>query len=265
MGRPSGKSELPWWWVRLLTSKMVDENDARLKRIGKFDSEMLKKYLECIDFSTFGKSFGDYNSGAKIPVPAGSDFSVGGENLASRVKMAKSFDGLNVLTTSRAQDIEQIMALLIIRGSINPNNLEGTVVDFGMGTGPGAYVLKQYGGNVTGVDSSKSGIQMAIEEGILPRERALVQDGFEYVRSLQPDSLDLVAAFMMHSRFPHERLYQESQRVLKPEGQLLITGGLVELKDELMRAVGSYGKIEDVITVHGDETYGSVAFTYTKR
>jgi len=231
----------------------------------KIDPEILKKYLEGIDFNTFGKGFCNSDSGAKTPFPAGSDFSVSGENLASRVKMAKSFDGLNVLTKSRAQDIEQIMALLIMRGSINPDNLEGTVVDFGMGTGPGAYVLNQYGGNITGVDSSESGVQRAIEEGILPRERALVQDGFKYLRSLQPDSLNLVAAFMMHKGFPHERLYQESQRVLKSGGQLLITGGLVELKDELQRTVGRYGKVEDVITVHGDTTLGNVAFTYMKR
>ena len=229
------------------------------------DPEILKKYLEGIDFSTFEKGFGNYVSDAEMSFPASPDFSVGGKNLASRVKMAKSFDGLNVLTTSRAKDIEQIMALLIMRGSINPDNLEGAVVDFGMGTGPGAYVLNQYGGNVTGVDSSESGVQRAIEEGILPRERALVQDGFKYLRSLQPDSLNLVAAFMMHKGFPHERLYQESQRVLKSGGQLLITGGLVELKDELQRTVGRYGKVEDVITVHGDTTLGNVAFTYMKR
>ena len=77
--------------------------------------------------------------------------------------------------------------------------------------------------------------------------------------------MDLVAAYMMHRGFPHERLYHESHRVIKSGGQLLITGGLVELKDELQRTVGRYGKVEDVITVHEDMTLGNVAFTYTKR
>lgn len=227
----------------------------------KIDPDLFKKYLEGIDWTNLKKDSGmGLDTGMNPQINSYNE-----RDLAKRVKMGASFDGLNVLTKSRAQDIEQIMALLIIRDSINQDNLEGTVVDFGMGTGPGAYVLNQYGGNITGVDSSESGVQIAIEEGILPRERALVQDGFEYLRSLQPDSLNLVAAFMMHKGFPHERLYQESQRVLKSGGQLLITGGLVELKDELQRTVGRYGKVEDVITVHGDTTLGNVAFTYMKR
>jgi len=185
--------------------------------------------------------------------------------LAARVKMAKSFDGLNVFTKGRARDIEQLMALLILRGSVDPDNLEGTTLDFGMGVGSaGAYVLNQYGGNVTGVDSSQSGVERAIKEGILPKERALVQDEFEYLRSLQPNSLNFVVAFWRARGFPHQRLCAESERVLKPKGQLLITGGLVELKDELQRTVGMYGKVEDVMTFRGDITLGNVAFTYTK-
>ncbi len=218
----------------------------------KIDPELFRKYLEGFNSPTSGE----------FPFKQ----KLSGRDLASRVKMAESFNGLNVLTASRAKDIEQIIALLIMRGSVNPDNLGGTVVDFGMGTGPGAYVLNQYGGNVTKVDSSISGVQKAIEEGILPRDRALVQDGFEYLRGLQPESLDFVAAFMMHRGFPHERLYLESPRVLKSGGQLLITGGLVELKDELVRTVGRYGKVEDIITVHDDATLGNVAFTtYTKK
>ncbi len=217
----------------------------------KIDSELFRKYLEGFNSPASGElSFKQKPSE---------------RDLASRVKMAKSFDGLDVLTASRAKDIEQIIALLIMRGSVNPDNLGGTIIDFGMGTGSGAYVLNQYGGNVTGVDSSESRVQRAIGEGILPKEKALVQDGFEYLRSIQPDSLDLIAAFMMHKGFPHQRLYNESQRVLKSRGQLVITGGLVELKNELQRMVGRYGKVEDVIMAHDNVTLGDVAFTYTKK
>ena len=234
----------------------------------KIDPDLIKKYLEGLDLSKFKGDFGSdsYSNPPDYGMqPRNSDFSMGGENLAVRVKMAKSFDGLNVLTTSRSKDIEQIMALLIMRCSVNPDNLEGNVLDFGMGTGPGSYVLNQYGGNVTGVDSSESGVKRAIEERILPAERALVQDGFEYLGGLQPAGLDFIGAFMMHSGFPHERLYRASERVLKSGGQLLITGGLVELKNELQRTVGRYGKVEDVITVHDNAILGNVAFTYTKR
>jgi SAM-dependent methyltransferase len=234
----------------------------------KIDPEQLKKYLEGLDLSKFKEDFSSapYSNPPDYGIqPRNTDFSLGGENLAARVKMAKLFDGLNILTASRAKDIEQIMALLIMRGSVNPDILEGNVLDFGMGTGPGSYVLNQYGANVTGVDSSESGVKRAIEEGILPADRALVQDGFKYLEGLQPASLDFLGAFMMHSGFPHERLYQASERVLKSGGQLLITGGHTELKNELQRTVGRYGKVEDVITVHDDATLGNVAFTYTKR
>ena len=152
-----------------------------------------------------------------------------------------------------------------MRGSINPDNLSGEVIDFGSGTGGGAYVLQQYGGNVTGVDFPNSGIETAVNEGILTRDKAVIADGFQYLAGLKPESVDFISAFMMHSGFPHQRLYQESQRALKKGGQLLITGGLVELKDELQRTVGRLGKVEDVITVHEDgKTYGNCAFIYTK-
>ena len=219
----------------------------------KKDPDPFKRYIEGLDL------------GMPSPFLLGSDVSMGGENLVKRVKMVQSFDGLNVLTTFRAKDIGQIMALLIMRGLVNPDTLEGNVVDFGMGTGPGAYVLNHYGGNITGVDPSETLVQTAIEEGILPKDRALVQDGFAYLNGLQPASLDFIGAFMMCHRFPHVKLYEESERVLKSGGQLLITGGLIELKKELQSTVGRYGKIEDVITVHDDDILGNVAFIYTKR
>ncbi|GEM_PF-5542543 len=185
-------------------------------------------------------------------------------HLAKRVKLGASCEGLNVFTKFRAQDIEQILTLLIMRGDVNPDNLEGEVLDFGMGTGAGAYILNRYGGNVTGVDTSNGSVQTAIEEKILPAERAFVKDGFEYLTGLQPESLDFVAAFMMQSGFSHQRLYHEADRVLKQDGQLLITGGLMELKAEFQRDIGGLGKVQDVITFYEDKTLGNVAFTYKK-
>jgi len=193
------------------------------------------------------------------------DFSMKEKKLAPRVRMAESFDGLNVFTTSRAKDIEQILMSLIMGGSMNPDNLEGNVVDFGMGSGPGSYILNQYEGNVTGVDLSEVGVKTAIEEGILPADRALVQDGFKYLRGVKPASLDFIGAFMMHSGFSYKRLCQEAQRALKLGGQLLITGGLTELKDELQGTVGKYGKVEEVTTVIEDTILRNVAFTYTNK
>ena len=171
---------------------------------------------------------------------------------------------MNRFTTARANEIEQLVALLIMRDLINPDNLEGAVVDFGTGFGAGAYILNQYGGTVTGVDSLESGVQRVIEEGILPADRALVKDGFEYLGSLQPASINFIGAFMMQNEFPHRKLYRESQRVLKPGGQLLITGGTTELKAELHREVGRYGTVEEVVTFDDTSTYYQIAFIYTQ-
>jgi|SRR3989338_1944291 len=194
----------------------------------------------------------------------GNGLSVPNKGLVLEARAETSFDQLDDFTKLRAQTINQIMDFLIMIRSINPHNLEGAVLDFGMGIGPGAYVLQQYGGYVTGVDSAFYSVQRTIDQGILPIGKAYFKDGFEYLRSLQPDSLNLIAAFKMHKRFPHKRLYLESRRVLKPKGQLLITGELVELKEELQRTVGKYGKVENLVT-NGDTTLKEVAFIYTKR
>tara|TARA_Y100000310_G_scaffold335631_2_gene418142 strand:+ start:1068 stop:1793 length:726 start_codon:yes stop_codon:yes gene_type:complete len=240
--------------------------------VGRFKS---KKYGESaryfdltkyFDYSIFGYDIAttNPNPGLTIPESAISPKVDKGE-LAKRIKLGASFEGLNAFTKFRADDIEQMITILIMWGSINPDNLEGQVLDFGMGSGPGAYILSQYGNNVTGVDTCEYGVRKAIEENILPAERAIVQDGFQYLTGLQPESLDFVAAFMMHAGFPHQKLCQEAYRVLKPKGQLLITGGLKELKAELQRTVGAYGKIEDVATVHEENILANVAFTYTKK
>lgn len=186
------------------------------------------------------------------------------QKLAGRVKMYASLEGLNVFIASRVRDLEQLIALLIMRGSINPDNLEGDVLDFGTGTGAGAYILKQYGGNVTGVDIYKEIIATTVKEGILPQERAIVKDGFQYLAGLEAGSLDFISAFMMQCEFPFERLYSEAKRVLRPSGQLLITVSRTESKDELQRYIGGYGKVEDVLTLHDDTMFGNYAFTYTK-
>ncbi len=184
---------------------------------------------------------------------------------AKKIKLGATCTGLDPLTAWRARDIETILALLITNGSINPDNLSGNVIDFGTGTGPGAYILQQYGGTVTGVDTERFGIETAIQQRILPPERAIVQNGFEYLSTLQPNSVDFIAAFMMHSGFPHARLYHEANRVLKPKGQLLINGGLTELELELIQTVSQYGKIEQTIVPSGDKILGYVNFISTKK
>lgn len=61
-----------------------------------------------------------------------------------------------------------------------------------------------------------------------------------------------------------QRLVQEATRVLKKEGQLLINGGITELKSELQQSVGSSGKMEDVILEWDGKWLGYCNFVYTK-
>src|SRR3989338_11575582 len=107
---------------------------------------------------------------------------------ARRAKVGASCNGLNEFTTARVRDIEKIIALLSMRGSVNPDNLGRNALDFGMGDGAGAYVLQQYGGKVTGVDKNERSVTRAVSQGILLAERAIVQDGFQYLASLPPTS-----------------------------------------------------------------------------
>ena len=185
---------------------------------------------------------------------------------ARRAKVGASCNGLNEFTTARVRDIEKIIALLIMRGSVNPDNLGRNALDFGMGCGAGAYVLQRYGGNVTGVDTTEIGVASAVSEGILPQERALVQDGFHYLSSLPPDSLNFISAFMMQGGFPHNTLCSQAERVLQKGGQLIINGGITELATELQTAVGHLGRMDKIYLPAS--TPGSVrgycVFTYTK-
>ena len=90
----------------------------------KIDPDLLRKYIAGIDLTKLRTDVGNYGFGSEFDDAASPRISPHNErDLAKRAKIGASFDGLNVLTKSRAQDIEQIMALLIMRGSVNHDNL----------------------------------------------------------------------------------------------------------------------------------------------
>ena len=206
----------------------------------------------------------DYYVNLGLQKPLTTDRQPDKSALAKRVKLNIPCEGFDTYVEFRVQDIEQIIALLIVNNSINPDNLAGDVVDFGTGTGAGAYVLKHYGATIKAVDVPRRGLETALEQGLLTPDQIVEGDGFEYLATLPDQSRNFIAAFMMPRGFPHRHLYHQAQRILKTGGQLLITGGKLELQGELKTVLGSYGKIESLTTIRGDKTLGSVAFTYTK-
>jgi SAM-dependent methyltransferase len=133
--------------------------------------------------------------------------------------------GLNEFNVCRAKDVASALAVLLYNDLIKIQNLRGKIIDFGCGSGASSHVLKQYGGNVVGVDNNHNGVKQAIKEGILTSESSYIGDGFEYLNEkVQPASIDLLSAFRIMRDLPIMHLYDCANRVLKRGGQLLITG-----------------------------------------
>lgn len=132
---------------------------------------------------------------------------------------------LDPATDLRVRTVADNLAALLCLGNIDVENLRGNVIDFGCGSGGSTHVLKQYGGNVIGLDLSSGMIKHAIEQGILTPETAFVCDGFKYLdEEVEPESIDLLTAFLIMHDFSIGKLYQSAQRVLKFGGQLIVSG-----------------------------------------
>ena len=99
----------------------------------------------------------------------------------------------------------------------------GKVLDFGCGSCGPTYLLKFNGADVVGVDETDwRGIS---DISFLAQEKIVVGDGFEYMKKLEENSLDMITAFMfgpaMDDSLVH-RFYAAAQRVINPEGRILV-------------------------------------------
>ncbi|MBI4154364.1 class I SAM-dependent methyltransferase [Candidatus Woesearchaeota archaeon] len=141
-----------------------------------------------------------------------------GKSLSKKAIRGISTTNLDKFTEFRVKDIEQIIAELVSDGSLNLTNLGGKVVDFGTGSGAGAYVLKQYGAKVTGVEILEGPIEAARKIGI----DVVEANGLKYLEAIKKESLNCITAFMLDD-FDYAHLLKQAKRTLKPAGQLLIT------------------------------------------
>jgi len=142
----------------------------------------------------------------------------------SMVKLNIPTESFDSYLQARIKSIEYVIATLLINELLNPGNLKGKAVDIATGSGPGAWVLKQYGADVTGVDTDRKVLDEATKYGVLKKEKAVHQDGIEYLKGLEKNTINLVTAFRVMHDFPALELYEESTRVLKPKGQIIVTG-----------------------------------------
>jgi len=185
------------------------------------DQEWLKKFIEDIDWH---KLPDNYQIFTDKPLEVLGD---GITNPPSKIILPDSVprEGLNEFVDLRVESVATTLSLLLFQNYLNIGNLEGEVIDFGSGVGASAHVLRQYGGNVVGLELSDILIKQVIEQGILTPENAIVGDGFKYLdEKVNPASIDLVAAFRITKDFPIQKIYDASKRIFKPGGQLLITG-----------------------------------------
>lgn len=104
-----------------------------------------------------------------------------------------------------------------------PSDRKAKILDLGCGHGAFLYFLERAGyTNLLGVDTSPEQIKKAHEFGI---KSAHCQPAFEYIRSLQPDSLDMVLLFDILEHLEQVELFNlmdEVYRVLRPDGVCLI-------------------------------------------
>jgi 2-polyprenyl-3-methyl-5-hydroxy-6-metoxy-1,4-benzoquinol methylase len=98
------------------------------------------------------------------------------------------------------------------------------VLDLGCGNGALTSMLAEPGWNVTGVDSSPSGIQIAQAAHAWPHVRFVLADAAGPLEGLAPESFDAVLSIEVieHVHEPR-RLVRNAQRLLRPGGLAVFT------------------------------------------
>jgi SAM-dependent methyltransferase len=104
------------------------------------------------------------------------------------------------------------------------------VLNWGCGSGGECYIFYRNGADITAIDKSSNNINILLRTKILPEDRAIHGDGNAYLRTKQSNSHDLITAFMFSPYLSNPRwsklltnFYEESNRVIKPSGRILIT------------------------------------------
>ncbi|HEX5236414.1 MAG TPA: class I SAM-dependent methyltransferase [Silvibacterium sp.] len=104
-----------------------------------------------------------------------------------------------------------------------PKDRSAEILDLGCGHGAFLYFLAKAGyKNASGVDTSPEQITKAHEFGITT---AHCRPAFEYIRSLQSESLDMVLLFDILEHLERQELFDlldEVHRVLRPSGSCLV-------------------------------------------
>ena len=145
-----------------------------------------------------------------------------------------------------------LISLLMMKGYLDISHVKGKVINWGCGSGGECYIFRINGADVVGVDKFENAIDRLLEANILPADKAIVEDGNEYLKRLPDNTCDLITAFMFtpspmdggNSKWRSllSDLYTESNRVIKPSGKILITSDLAtmyDVKDHLF-GLGEY-------------------------
>ncbi|HAB50775.1 MAG TPA: hypothetical protein DCE80_01120 [Ignavibacteriales bacterium] len=152
------------------------------------------------------------------------------------------------------QRLEYITARSILQELLDKNYvshdlLQENTLDWGCGSGGSSLALREHGGLVTAVDTSQKSIRELVSSEILPVEQAVLGDGISYLRAQSDNSFDLVACFLFGPPYvltSNPRLfsdfYTQANRVLKPEGRIIVTSDQSTFK-KIAERVRNYGEI----------------------
>ncbi|MBI2663280.1 class I SAM-dependent methyltransferase [Candidatus Woesearchaeota archaeon] len=131
----------------------------------------------------------------------------------------------------RIRDIRLTIDEILEGRILSPKNLDGKVLDCFSGSGAGVYVIKQFGGEVVGVELDSSAIE-EIKNG--DGLNIVCGSCFWYLNNLERESLDLITNFAVPEYFDLSEFHELAKKIIKVGGQIIITSGY-ETREKMRR------------------------------
>ncbi len=140
-----------------------------------------------------------------------------------------------------------------LRELLEKYGLRGEILEICCGNGMSTLPLHELGYSPLAVDNDKCQICQGLEHEVLDPKRTIVLDAMRLSQFFPENSFDTIVGFMLGMIYPYnrdiwEKIVEESARILKPGGMMLLTVNKkeeIEILGNALKKCGVTGNIID--------------------